>query len=143
MDVCQLVLEGRLLRHNMNKTTFLWGLRFIIVAITFGAFGAHAFNDVLSENQLKSFEVGVRYQMYVGILLLVFANYQNRFKLKRHITLLIIGSCLFSISIYGLCFINQKEIRSVLGPITPIGGVLMISSLVWMFITVLNSRNNN
>lgn len=34
------------------------------LAVVFGAFGAHALKKILSTEQLKSFETGVKYQMY-------------------------------------------------------------------------------
>ncbi|MDX1314260.1 MAG: DUF423 domain-containing protein, partial [Eudoraea sp.] len=44
---------------------------FGLLAVVFGAFGAHALKKKLSEEQLKSYETGVKYQMYHSILLLV------------------------------------------------------------------------
>ena len=41
------------------------------LAVIFGAFGAHALKNILSEEQLKSFETGVKYQMYHAIVLLL------------------------------------------------------------------------
>ncbi|MFZ2430006.1 MAG: DUF423 domain-containing protein, partial [Lutibacter sp.] len=41
------------------------------LAVIFGAFGAHALKKILSEEQLKSFETGVKYQMYHAIVLLI------------------------------------------------------------------------
>ncbi|MFT7050561.1 MAG: uncharacterized membrane protein YgdD (TMEM256/DUF423 family), partial [Psychroserpens sp.] len=40
------------------------GAIFGMLAVVFGAFGAHALKKTLSNEQLQSFEVGVKYQMY-------------------------------------------------------------------------------
>lgn len=40
-----------------------------MLAIIFGAFGAHTLKKILSEDQLKSFETGVKHQMYYAIVL--------------------------------------------------------------------------
>ena len=45
------------------------GALFGMLAVIFGAFGAHALKKVLSKDQLHSFEVGVKYQMYHAIVL--------------------------------------------------------------------------
>jgi len=51
---------------------------------------------------------------------------------------LIIGVLLFSFSIYGLCYARAKQINlKFLGPITPVGGLLMMSGwglLLYYFI---------
>ena len=41
-----------------------------MLAIIFGAFGAHALKKVLTVEQLVTFETGVKYQMYHALLLL-------------------------------------------------------------------------
>ncbi|MFT4832988.1 MAG: uncharacterized membrane protein YgdD (TMEM256/DUF423 family), partial [Psychroserpens sp.] len=47
------------------------GALYGMLAVIFGAFGAHALKKYFSEEQLKSFETGVKYQMYHAILLVV------------------------------------------------------------------------
>ena len=47
------------------------GALYGLLAVLFGAFGAHALKKSFTEEQLKSFETGIKYQMYHGILLLV------------------------------------------------------------------------
>ena len=44
---------------------------FGMLSVIFGAFGAHALKKILSKEQLHSFEVGVKYQMYHAIVLLI------------------------------------------------------------------------
>lgn len=111
-----------LIAHIMGS---LYGL----LAVVFGAFGAHALKKSLNEQQLKSFETGVKYQMYHAILLLVLGfNFNLETALERFmIYCFIIGIFLFSFSIYGLSFSAAKgrKIR-ILGPITPLGGLLLV-----------------
>ncbi|MCM4150041.1 DUF423 domain-containing protein [Arenibacter sp. N53] len=110
-----------LLAHVLGS---LYGL----LAVVFGAFGAHALKKTLNEQQLKSFETGVKYQMYHAILLLVLGfNLNLETALERYmIYCLIIGVFLFSFSIYGLSIsaAKGKKLR-FLGPITPLGGLLL------------------
>ena len=111
-----------LIAHVMGS---LYGL----LAVVFGAFGAHALKKTLDGQQLKSFETGVKYQMYHAILLLVLGfNFNLETALERYmIYCFIIGVFLFSFSIYGLSIsaAKGKKIR-VLGPITPLGGLLLV-----------------
>lgn len=99
-----------------------------LLAIIFGAFGAHALKKKLTPELLHSFETGVKYQMYHAIVLLVL-SYNLGFDQpldKYIINCFVFGTLLFSFSIYGLCMsaANGKKSR-FLGPITPIGGLLL------------------
>ena len=49
----------------------LLGALFGLLAVLFGAFGAHKLKKSLSDDQLKSFDTGVKYQMFHAILLLI------------------------------------------------------------------------
>lgn len=121
----------------MNKTSVITGVFFIVLAIILGAFGAHALKEKLDPEQLSSFEVGVRYQMYHGLALLALGLAADKFKfsLKVFNVLILIGTISFSFSIYLL---SIKDIigadLSFLGPITPIGGSVLIVS--WMILLV-------
>lgn len=117
----------------INKRIVLTGSLLIIVAIILGAFGAHALKDILSIDKLQSFEVGVRYQFYSGIVFLVLGLTSDKipFSIRTFYTLQIIGILLFSGSIYLLSVEELIHVNlKFLGPITPIGGVLMISAWV-------------
>ncbi|WP_461790036.1 DUF423 domain-containing protein [Pedobacter sp.] len=105
------------------------GGTFGILAIVLGAFGAHALKKVLSTEKLASFEVGVRYQMYNALFLLLLGFNTNVFisNVKWAFYLATIGTILFSFSIYLLALADPlKRNFKFLGPVTPIGGLLMI-----------------
>ncbi len=96
------------------------------LSIILGAFGAHALKKKLTSEQLTSFETGVKYQMYHAIvLLLVGFNFQSN--LGNTSLFFIIGTILFSFSIYGLVLSDAfgKKMK-FLGPITPIGGLCLL-----------------
>lgn len=113
----------------MKKAFLLWAGIFGLLAVVFGAMGAHALKDVLSGSQLSSFETGVRYQMYHALLLLVLSNIKA-LQSKAILWLVVLGVFLFSFSIYllNLRFELNLESLSILGPITPVGGILLISA---------------
>ncbi len=99
-----------------------------MLAIIFGAFGAHALKKKASASQLASFETGVKYQMYHAILLLVLGyNFSYNSPIEDWIIIcFLVGTFLFSFSIYGLVLsdLAGKKWR-FLGPITPLGGLLL------------------
>ena len=105
------------------------GSLFGLLAVVFGAFGAHALKKSLSDDQLKSFETGVKYQMYHAVLLLVLSfNLNLDTALQQYmIYCFIIGTLLFSFSIY-LLVIGKSKGKSMkfLGPVTPMGGLLLV-----------------
>lgn len=108
-----------------------------MTAIIFGAFGAHALKEVLTTEQLNTFETGVKYQMYHA-LFLVFLGMNSSIteKVKKQIFFLIsFGTLLFSFSIYLLATMTISEINfKPLGIITPIGGLLLI--LGWLLFAI-------
>lgn len=104
------------------------------VTIILGAFGAHALQEILDVNQLKSFETGVRYQMY-HVLALFFVNTYGGFTEKNKIwisNLFILGIIMFSSSIFAISFGIEAK---YLWFITPIGGLLFI--LGWFLMAIL------
>lgn len=107
---------------------------FGLLSIIFGAFGAHALKKILSEEQLQSFEVGVKYQMYHAIVLLILGlNYA--FTTPAIYWCFTLGTVLFSFSIYGLVLSDAqgKKLR-FLGPVTPLGGLLLV--IGWLLLLI-------
>lgn len=122
------------------KKTLLVGIVLFTTAIILGAFGAHGLKGKVSPERIASFEVGVRYQFYVAIGLMLVSLIAERFGLSigTFFWLNVIGVIFFSVSIYGL---TVQEIVGAnwkfLGPITPIGGVLLIIAWVMLFLQIL------
>lgn len=107
------------------------------IGIILGAFGAHALKAILTPEQLVSFNTGVRYQIIHAVVLLFLFLIVEKFELKQFklaANFIFFGVILFSGSIYILTLKNILgiEILKFAGPITPIGGLLII--LGWLFI---------
>ena len=127
----------------MNEIALVFAAFFGATGIIFGAFGAHVLKKKLTNEQLQSFETGVKYQMYHALVLLVL-GFQLEFDstIKNSIfLLLIVGTVLFSFSIYGLVLssANNKKFR-LLGPMTPFGGLLLVLGwglLMYLFLSAL------
>lgn len=121
----------------MKELILICGGVFGTLAVIVGAFGAHALKKTFSEDQLKSFETGVKYQMYHAIILIICGITFPFLSSLQTIMgwCFIIGTFLFSFSIYGLTLSSArgKKIR-ILGPITPLGGLILI--IGWVLLTL-------
>ncbi len=113
----------------MNKSITLTGAILITLSIVLGAMAAHALKEVLEAKQLASFETGVRYAMYHGLAFLALGLAADRLpNLKWVFRLQLIGVILFSGSIFLLAMQTIMGVSlKFLGPVTPLGGVLMIA----------------
>lgn len=111
-----------------------------IIAVSLGAFGAHALKAKLdSLGYLATFQTGVHYQFYhtlalaiIGLLLAKFPNpwltYSSYF--------FMIGILLFSGSLYMLSLSGIKWI----GAITPIGGLAFILGWASFIVAILKIK---
>lgn len=107
----------------------LFGALLGLLAVIFGAFGAHLLKKIFTVEQLNSFETGVKYQMYHALLILMLSynlNLESALE-KNMMFCFILGTFLFSFSIYGLCISAAKGKKiKILGPITPLGGMFLV-----------------
>jgi uncharacterized membrane protein YgdD (TMEM256/DUF423 family) len=115
---------------NLTITCFLG-----LITIVLGAFGAHALKDILTSQEISSFETGIRYQMF-HVIVLLFVNMYDGFTVnqKNKISyLFFLGILLFSGSIYTihLTSVSAKSIWFV----TPLGGLILIGG--WFLMIVL------
>jgi uncharacterized membrane protein YgdD (TMEM256/DUF423 family) len=124
----------------MNNKIIITAALFGMSAIILGAFGAHALKEVLTTDQLATFETGVKYQMYHALFLLFIGlNEQLGDKVKKTILILtVFGVIFFSGSIYLLATDSLNTFNfKVIGFVTPIGGLFLIGSwgiLLWNFL---------
>lgn len=82
----------------------------------------------MSPDALDSFETAVRYQLYHALALLALGLSTRADSFKWVSMGWIVGTLLFSGSIYGLVFSPPAApLRAVLGPITPLGGLVLIA----------------
>lgn len=126
----------------MKTITLVFGAVYGMLSVILGAFGAHALKKILSVERLESFETGVRYQMYAAFFLLI-AGYILKFETssEKWVSILMIaGTMLFSFSIYFLSLQDYLGVNlKFLGPVTPLGGLLMILS--WAILILYFAKN--
>ena len=99
------------------------GLMFLAVGL--GAFGAHALKSRLEPDMLAAFEVGVRYQVYHALALLLLAALHGPAKAAWCFT---VGVAFFSGSLYLLALTGVRK----WGAVTPIGGLLFLAG--WLIV---------
>ena len=113
----------------MNKKIVVTGAVLILIGIILGAFGAHSLKNVVDSSQVLSFETGVRYQIYHGFALIILGVNADRLLInsKWVIRFILLGVVVFSLSIYLMVMQGPMGLSlKFLGPITPIGGLLMV-----------------
>ncbi len=133
---------------NATKNIIVIGALLTGVSIILGAFAAHALKSYVPASSVESFKTGVEYARFHGLALVLIALIPEHFlhlRQKKLVSILIlIGSIMFSFSIFFLVMnkIWQVEWLKIMGPITPLGGVIMI--LAWFLLAhyVFYSRRN-
>lgn len=113
----------------MDRTFLFIGALLGGVGVGLGAFGAHGLKGRLSQEMLAVFETGVRYQMYHALALLALGAMMTRLDGRAVIVAgwsFTAGILIFSGSLYALALSGV----TILGAITPIGGVAFLAGWV-------------
>src|SRR5438045_1109379 len=120
----------------MDRTFLLAGAVAGLIAVGFGAFGAHGLRGRLTPEMLAVFETGVRYQMYHALALLLVAALAPHMAGKAIAAagwLFVGGIVVFSGSLYLLAVTGV----TILGAITPIGGVAFLAGWASLIVASL------
>lgn len=128
------------------KEFLLVGVLFMASGIMFGAFGAHSLKSSLTPESLESFKTGVQYQLLHGVALLVLSVISRHDQRIDRLSgrLIWVGTLLFSGSIYLLStknLLGLDGIAKILGPVTPVGGSLMILGWLIFLYRILRSKS--
>lgn len=114
----------------MRKSILILAAFFGLIAVVFGAFGAHGLKKLISPENIAMWEKGVQYQFYHVLALIVCAIYlkTEESKLIRNAAFcFVFGILFFSGSLYLLATRDLTGIPTVfIGPITPLGGFFFI-----------------
>jgi uncharacterized membrane protein YgdD (TMEM256/DUF423 family) len=117
-----------------QRNSILSGAVFGCAAVMLGAFGAHALKEILAATgRIDTYELAVRYQFYHALALILVGILMGQFssKLLRYSGLsFFLGIIVFSGSLYVLSLTGQ----TILGAVTPFGGLFFI--LGWVFLIV-------
>ena len=124
----------------MNSERFYLKISIIGVAlgIILGAFGAHGLKELFSNYEMDIWDKGIFYQISncMGLFIMVILKKLNLIE-KPPYLLLTLGIIMFSFSLYSIALNNvflssNKIMKTLLIPITPVGGLLMVSS--WLLL---------
>jgi len=128
----------------MNKPLIIIASAFGILAVILGAFGAHALKTQLDSAGLEVWKTAVSYHFYHTITLL-FVSLLPASKSKP----VNLAACFFSLGILffsgSLYLISTKDILnmsglSMLGPVTPIGGLFFILGWISLMFLAIKSK---
>jgi uncharacterized membrane protein YgdD (TMEM256/DUF423 family) len=113
------------------------------IAVSAGAFSAHALRTRLDARALEAWETAARYQVYHALALVLVALLIERAGATPRATGLrvagwafVAGTLLFSGSLYALALSGITS----LGAITPLGGVAFIAGWVALAVTASRQR---
>ena len=136
------------MQRKVLITTAVFGMLSVVIG-AWSAHGIQAFIPAADPKQIQkiaSFKTGVQYQFFHTFLLLFLSliHYKKwTAKLEWVYRLTIIGVVLFSGSIYLLALRNElglNGITGVLGPITPIGGLTLMSAWAILFLYAIKMK---
>lgn len=111
-----------------------------LLCVAFGAFGAHALEGRINAALLDTYQTAVQYQMFHTIALLAVAwvaSTQVSATLQWSGRLFLLGIVLFSGSLYVLALTGV----TVLGAITPVGGVAFMAAWLLLARVAWSSRD--
>ncbi len=105
------------------------------LAVIIGAFGAHALAPHMNDVQVQNYKTASMYHFVHALLLMVLGFFHLSFAnkvIQQSFTLVFLGIIFFSGSLYILSIkpLIGGDIWNILGPVTPIGGLLLI--LGWL-----------
>ena len=110
----------------------------MFLGVALGALGSHALSGKITQEALQSYMISIRYMLFHGIVLLFLStlSFIKEPQKERIALLLVIGVFVFSGSILLL---STKVVHGLnvswLGPVTPIGGLLLIGA--WAYVSFL------
>ncbi len=126
-----------------QKQTLLVAAVLGILAVSLGAFGAHALKNLLTASgRLDTYELAVRYHFYHTFALLAVGILMDKYSssgLGLSALLFLIGLVLFSGSLYALCLLNVSKIAII----TPFGGVFLIAGWATLFTAILRNSKKS
>ncbi|WP_456268983.1 DUF423 domain-containing protein [Kushneria sp. AK178] len=110
-----------------------------LCVVVLGAWGAHGLADRLDAAALNAWHTGVRYQAWHTLAVMLILVWRDVVALKGQrlvLALWSVGVVLFSGSLYVLALGGP----ALLGPVTPLGGLVMMTGWGVLGVTALRRR---
>ena len=127
----------------MQKEILLQGAFLLLLGIILGAFGAHYIKDLAEDPEIvTSYETGVRYQLYHGIALLIFAFQAHKFpfSIVKFTRMIMVGVSFFSGSLYVMTIIKLLSLYNppvIIALCTPLGGIILVFAWGYLIYKVM------
>jgi len=129
-----------------TKLCLILGALTLAFGILTGAFGAHILQSAIEDFRNDIYQTANKYLFLHGLALLIIGLLKLHFPripTARICTLMLIGVACFSLSLY---FLSAKSVLhplivTILGPITPIGGMLL--TLSWLYLAYVLWRTSD
>jgi uncharacterized membrane protein YgdD (TMEM256/DUF423 family) len=121
----------------MNRGFFGLGAVLALLAVAFGAFGAHVLEPRIGADRLATFETAARYQMYHALALLLVALAFDRLAAGPALwsgRLFVAGMLFFCGGLYGLALGAPRWF----GAVAPVGGLCFMTG--WLLLAVAALR---
>jgi len=130
----------------MNKRIILVASVLGALAVILGAFGAHGLEGKISEYQIGTWKTANQYHFYHTFALLFLSTFSRAksASIKLSSIMFTLGIFLFSGSLYLLSIRDLLGITnlSILGPITPLGGLCFIIGWIGLFVAAFKNKSS-
>jgi uncharacterized membrane protein YgdD (TMEM256/DUF423 family) len=132
----------------MHRNYLIIAALFGATGVALGAFGAHGLQQVTTDEKiLHGYHTGVEYQLYHALALvgvtLVYERFANKW-IRWSGKLFIAGILCFSGSLYLITLLKIEGSAAIrfAGPVTPLGGVLLIAGWLCLFAGVMKRKGS-
>ncbi|MEO8588295.1 MAG: DUF423 domain-containing protein [Flavobacteriales bacterium] len=131
----------------MDRRTLALASGILLVAVGLGAFGAHGLKTRVTPEALAQWRTGVEYQFYHGLGLMLLAAFGSSLSDRTRRTvcwLFLAGIVCFCGSLYLLStreVLGTMTLTPVLGPITPLGGLLFMAGWAVLLLRALRGAD--
>ncbi|QQL50619.1 DUF423 domain-containing protein [Mucilaginibacter ginkgonis] len=128
----------------MSKSAIITGALLGAIAVITGAFGAHGLKAILTTTQLETWHTAVQYHFYHVFAILFLSTFKNKESklIFASYWLFLLGIVFFCGSLYLLSCIQVLgwPWLRIMGPITPVGGLLFIAGWITLAIAAVKER---
>jgi len=129
----------------MNKQIILAASFFGLTAVILGAFGAHGLEGKISDYHLGTWKTANQYHFYHTLALLFLSTFSRAKNASIRVSFIafVLGILLFSGSLYLLSVRSLLGLDglTMLGPVTPLGGLCFIVGWGGLFVAAVRNRS--